>query len=265
MNNRIALVTGASSGAGRAIALHLHKRGFIVYGTSRGEVRPDPFKMLQLDVRIDASVEAAISTVLEREGRIDLLVNNAGVVLVAGVEETSPANVLEMLDVNALGAFRMMRAVLPGMRRRNSGHIINVSSLSGVIGYPYLSAYAASKHALEAISECLRFELFDTDVRVSIVQPDGMRTGISFAAPASDHPVVGPRRRALLARLEHATTDGGTDPAALARKVWELVESAEPALRTPLGLGAERLIMAKHSLSPTEFEKLIVDDVHAGS
>jgi NAD(P)-dependent dehydrogenase (short-subunit alcohol dehydrogenase family) len=162
MNTRIALVTGASSGIGEATAERLAGAGYKVYGTSRrtGRSGQRPFEMLSLDVTNDPSVEAAVSEVLRREGRIDLLVNNAGFgVAPAGAEESSIDQVRAIFDTNFFGIVRMTRAVVPHMRRQGSGRIINIGSVLGFLPMPYGALYAATKHAVEGYSESLDHEL----------------------------------------------------------------------------------------------------------
>src|SRR3954463_12771396 len=154
MNNKqsVALVTGASSGIGEATAQRLAKAGFKVYGTSRQGIHKGPrsFEMLQLDVTRDASVEAAVQEVIRLEGRIDVLVNNAGFgVAPAGAEETSIAQAKAIFDTNFFGLVRMTRAVVPHMRRRRSGRILNIGSVLGFLPMPYGALYAATKHAIE--------------------------------------------------------------------------------------------------------------------
>ena len=143
--NQVALITGASSGIGQATAELLAARGFTVFGTSRA---PDQiarsYALLPLDVRSDASVEAAIQSVLDRAGRIDVLVNNAGYSQAGAIEETSIADVQAQFDTNLLGVIRMIKAVLPTMRQQGHGRVINISSVVGHVAPPYLGVYASS-------------------------------------------------------------------------------------------------------------------------
>ncbi|APR78186.1 Dehydrogenase [Minicystis rosea] len=256
---KIILVTGASSGLGRAIAKHLHERGHRVYGTSRTPAAEAPWPMLELDVCSDASARAAIATLLEREGRIDVLVNNAGYAFLGAIEETSLDDARAQLETNFFGALRLMLGVLPAMRARGRGNIINMSSLSGVVGMPFAGAYAASKHALEAASEALAHELRGTALRVTIIEPDGMRTGIGFHLPRHDHPQLAARRGRLVAALREvtATAGPGNAPELLAHRVGEAIEAADPPLRIVIGDMAQRLIAAKRTLDEASFAALI--------
>jgi len=162
MESKIALVTGASSGIGEATAARLAEAGYKVYGTSRrgAQAGQRPFQMLPLDVTSDDSVEAAVREVMRLDGRIDLLVNNAGFsVAPAGAEESSIAQAWSIFDTNFFGIVRMTRAVVPHMRHQGSGRIINIGSVLGFLPAPYMALYAATKHAIEGYSESLDHEL----------------------------------------------------------------------------------------------------------
>src|SRR6059036_2061692 len=153
---KIALVTGASSGIGEATAERLAKAGYKVYGTSRrgAEAGKRSFEMLPLDVTSDESVEAAVGEVMRLDGRIDLLVNNAGFSIApAGAEESSIEQARSIFETNFFGILRMTRAVLPHMRRQANGRIVNISSVFGFLPAPYMALYAATKHAIEGYSE----------------------------------------------------------------------------------------------------------------
>src|SRR5688572_9734030 len=177
---KVALVTGASSGIGEATAERLAEAGYKVYGTSRrgAQASKRSFEMLPLDVTSDESVEAAVAEVMRREGRIDLLVNNAGFgVAPAGAEESSIDQARSIFETNFFGLIRMTRAVVPHMRRQGSGRIINIGSVLGFLPMPYGALYAASKHAVEGYSESLDHELRTRGIRVSVIEPAYTRTG----------------------------------------------------------------------------------------
>ncbi|WP_437545017.1 SDR family NAD(P)-dependent oxidoreductase [Sorangium sp. So ce367] len=256
----VALVTGASSGLGRATATLLAARGYRVFGASRDPSRAAgaPFPLLPLDVREDASVAACVAEVLGAAGRIDALVNNAGYAFVGAVEETSLDEARGQMETNYFGALRMMRAVLPEMRRRKAGRIVNISSLAGVVPPPFLGAYAASKHALEAISESLAIEVRPRGIHVSLIELDGMRTGIPFAHPARPEPDHAAPRARMLGRLERMTRETGDDPSLLARCVLEALSSDAPRLRYVVGEHAAALIDARRRLSEAEYAREVV-------
>jgi NAD(P)-dependent dehydrogenase (short-subunit alcohol dehydrogenase family) len=199
----VVLVTGASSGIGKAAALHLGGQGHRVFaGVRRLDAAPrgEGVEAVLLDVTDDSSVAAAVALVLERAGRIDGLVNNAGVLILGAVEETSVAQAHALFDVNVMGVLRMSQAVLPTMRRQGRGRIVNVSSVAGFLPTPYMGVYAASKHALEGLSESMDHEVRGFGVRVVLVEPGFTRTNIDAASARAEHPLdayAGQRERVV--------------------------------------------------------------------
>ncbi|WP_404927760.1 oxidoreductase [Mesorhizobium sp. ORM16] len=177
-SGKTAIVTGASSGIGRASAEALARAGFTVFGTSRkiSGQGSDGISMLVCDVTDDASVATLVSDVLARTGRIDLLVNNAGIGLLGGAEESSVSQSKALFDVNLFGVMRMINAVLPSMRRRGEGRIVNIGSILGLVPAPYSAHYSAVKHALEGYSESLDHEVRAFNIRVSVIEPAFVRT-----------------------------------------------------------------------------------------
>ena len=245
LNGKIALVTGASSGIGEATALRLATAGYKVYGTSRrgAQAGQASFEMLPLDVTSDASVAAAIAKVVQREGRIDLLVNNAGFgVSPAGAEESSIEQAQAIFDTNFFGIVRMTRAVLPHMRRRNSGRIINIGSVLGFLPMPYGALYAATKHAVEGYSQSLDHELRTRGIRVSVIEPAFIKTPFDSNLLEPDAKLDEYReiRAALNMRVKElmATADG---PAVVADTVLKAANAATPKLRYTAGGLAKRL------------------------
>ena len=190
--DQVALVTGASSGIGEAAAHELLGAGFTVYGTSRkaaaGESR-NGIVFLPLDVTNDESVAAVVREVLERSGRIDVLVNNAGLGIAGAAEESSVEQAQALFDTNLFGSIRMTRAVLPQMRTQGSGRIINLSSVLGLAPAPFGALYAATKHAVEGYSESLDHEVREHGVRVLLVEPAYTRTSFDSNAIPADQPL----------------------------------------------------------------------------
>jgi NAD(P)-dependent dehydrogenase (short-subunit alcohol dehydrogenase family) len=185
------LITGASSGIGAATAALLAASGYRVFGTSRGpvpEAASGDMEMLALDVRSGASVGACVETLLERAGRIDALVNNAGFALHGESEGTTPEQAVRQLETNVVGVMRVTNAVLPAMRREGRGRIVNVSSLAGLTAVPFLSVYCASKYALEGYSEVLRYELRDFGIWVTLIEPGFVKTPLIVAGEAAAAP-----------------------------------------------------------------------------
>ncbi|SHN38610.1 oxidoreductase [Rhizobacter sp. OV335] len=242
---RIALVTGASSGIGQATAERLAKAGYKVYGTSRrGEDgRQRAFEMLPLDVTSDASVADAVSQLMQREGRIDLLVNNAGFgVAPAGAEESSIEQAQSIFDTNFFGIVRMTRAVLPHMRKQGAGRIINIGSVLGLLPMPYGALYAATKHAIEGYSESLDHELRTRGIRVSVIEPAYTNTPFdaNFMQPDAKLDAYREARTAVSQRVKEvmATAD---QPGVVAETVLKAASAVRPLLRYTAGGLAARL------------------------
>src|SRR5262249_40168326 len=178
-DQRVVLITGASSGVGQATARLLAQRGCRVFGTSRKPEKAEALsgvELLALDVREDDSVRACVEVVVRRGGRLDVLINNAGHELAGALEELSPEEARGQFETNFFGVVRMINAVLPLMRRLKRGHIVNVSSLSGLSPIPFLGMYSASKFALEGYTEALRHEVKPFNIRVSLAEPAFLRT-----------------------------------------------------------------------------------------
>ena len=241
----IALVTGASSGIGKATADRLAAAGYTVYGTSRrgAQTGQGTFQMLALDVTSDESVAAAVSQLIRQEGRIDLLVNNAGFgVAPGGAEESSIEQARAIFDTNFFGIHRMTRAVVPHMRRQGSGRIVNIGSVLGFLPMPYGALYAATKHAIEGYSESLDHELRTRGVRVSVIEPAYTKTQFdaNFMEPDAKLDEYGEVRASVgkvLAKVM-ATADG---PSIVADVVLKAATAAQPKLRYTAGTLANRL------------------------
>jgi NAD(P)-dependent dehydrogenase (short-subunit alcohol dehydrogenase family) len=248
--SKVVLITGASMGIGHATAKLLAERGYRVFGTSRNPTSDtlDGFEMLTLDVRSDESVRDCVQTVIERAGHIDVLVNNAGIDFVGAVEETSLDEVRGVMETNFFGVVRMVQAVLPHMRTRRSGQIINMSSGFGRIAFPFEVFYCASKHALEGYSEGLYYEMMLWNIKVNCVEPGFYRTPMAQhkGLPSTPNPVYdGTRERAL--KLYDWSAETGADPILVARKVLHIIDTESKQLRHPVGW--EAVVVSRVSLS----------------
>ena len=236
MKSKTALVTGASSGIGEATAQRLAKAGYKVYGTSRrgAQAGQRSFEMLPLDVTSDESVEAAVREVMRREGRIDLLVNNAGFgVAPAGAEESSIEQARSIFDTNFFGLVRMTRAVVPHMRRQGSGRIINIGSVLGFLPMPYGALYAATKHAIEGYSESLDHELRTRGIRVSVIEPAYTKTQFDANFLEPDAKLDEYREvRAALGKVLKEVMAAADEPGVVADVVLKAASAARP--KTPL-------------------------------
>jgi len=245
MEGKVAFVTGASSGIGEAVAQRLATAGYRVYGTSRRRVEAGQrsFRMVPLDVTSDASVDAAVGEVMRSEGRIDLLVNNAGFgVAPAGAEESSIDQARAIFDTNFFGVVRMTRAVVPHMRRQGSGRIINIGSVLGFLPMPYGALYAATKHAIEGYSESLDHELRTRGIRVSVIEPAYTRTQFDANLLEADAKLDEYREvRAVLARNLKEVMAAADEPGVVADAVLKAASAARPRARYSAGGRARRL------------------------
>jgi len=241
----VSLVTGASSGIGEATAKRLATAGYKVYGTSRRGTKSgqQSFAMLPLDVTSDESVETAVKDLIRREGRIDLLVNNAGFgVAPAGAEESSIDQAKAIFDTNFFGLIRMTRAVVPHMRRQGNGRIINIGSVLGFLPMPYGALYAATKHAVEGYSESLDHELRTRGIRVSVIEPAYTKTRFdaNFLAADSKLDEYG-EVRALLDKVLKDVMATADEPTVVADVVLEAASADRPKVRYVAGGLANRL------------------------
>lgn len=241
-HHKTALVTGASSGIGLATAERLVAAGYRVYGTSRrgGPDRGPNFKTLALDVTRDESVESAVQHLMQVEGQIDLLVNNAGFgVAPAGAEESTLNQAQAIFDTNFFGIVRMSRAVVPHMRRQGSGRIVNIGSALGFLPMPYMALYAATKHAVAGYSESLDHELRTQGIRVSVVEPAYIQSSFEANLLAPDAPMDVYREvRAALNRRMQDIMASADDPSVVAETVLDAAQAARPKLRYAPGLAA---------------------------
>ena len=244
--NRVALVTGASSGIGRACAAVLAARGLRVYAASRNAP-------LRMDVTDNDSVRAAVGDIIRNEGRLDVVVNNAGTALAGAMEDTSIEEAKAQFDVNFFGVLRVCGAVLPILRQQRSGYIVNVSSIGGLVAIPYQGLYSASKFALEGATESLRLEVAGFGVNVVLIEPGDHRTSLTAnrlrTAESLRNPVYRDRCDRAIARMaadEHA----GAAPEAVARLLYRIINRPHPRLRYTVGPASERAAVWLKRLMP---------------
>jgi len=257
----VALVTGASSGIGKAAALALVEAGFEVIGTSRktSAVAPlDGVTFVDLDVTSDESVSTAVGRVVDRFGRLDVLVNNAGSGAAGAAEESSVAQDQRVFDINFFGLVRMTKAVLPHMRAAGSGRIINISSVLGLVPAPYMASYAATKHAIEGYSESVDHEVREHGIRVLLVEPGWTRTSLDAKAIQPDAPLstYAAQRRAFDGVIERAMAVGD-DPAIVAKAIVGAATDANPKLRYTAGPLAGRVSALRRIVPTRVFDRRI--------
>lgn len=260
------LITGCSSGFGLLAALEFARRGHRVVATMRDPARGDALAraaevtILPLDVCDGAQVTAAVSRATADHGPLDVLVNNAGIELRSSIEDASEADIRRQFETNVFGAVRMIQAVLPGMRARRAGTIVNVSSIAGLVSRPYGGYYAASKHALEAISEALHYELTPFGVRVVLVEPGQYGTRLlDNAYPGERFTPASPyweRSARFDTRIKTLVPGGaGGDPNEVARLICDAALAAAPPLRHLAGGDARTIATAYRQMEFEAFER----------
>lgn len=266
-DHRVVLVTGASSGIGEACARHLAAHGFRVFGTSRRAAASPAdggIEMLEMDVDSDASVDRAVRTLLDRAGRINAVVNNAGWALAGSVEDTSADEARAQMETNFLGVWRVCRAVLPAMRAAGRGHIVNIGSIGGRVGLPYQAAYSASKFAVSGFTEALSGEVRPFGIHAVLIEPGNFRTGITAArrvAAGAGEGSAYARRFAKAMEIIARDEERGADPEGVARVVRRVLDTPKPRLRYMVGPAGERLAAAagKTLLPGRVFERVIMN------
>jgi NAD(P)-dependent dehydrogenase (short-subunit alcohol dehydrogenase family) len=256
MKRRIVLVTGASSGIGAAAVSELAKAGHRVYGTSRDPNHrgsPD-CAWLTLDVCEEASVRAGIARVVEAEGGIDVLVNNAGYLVAGAIEEVSLEQGRAQLETNFFGVVRMVQAVLPTMRRQRSGLIVNISSLAGLVPVPFWGFYNASKFAVEGFSETLRYEVAPFGIKVAMVEPGAIKTAFYMRPQTVGMAEYSPWRERAMAKMSEFEQKA-PGPEIVARKVAALVSQTNPPLRNRITSEASLFTFLRWFLPARAYEQ----------
>ena len=260
-NRPVAVVTGASSGIGRAAARELATAGFTVIGTSRKAGSAEPLAgvtFLDLDVTRNDSVSALVDEVVDRFGRIDVLVNNAGAGMAGAAEESSISQTKASFETNVFGTIRMTNAVLPHMRSHGAGRIVNVSSVLGLIPAPYMAVYSATKHAVEGFSESVDHEVREHGVRVVLVEPGYTSTGFEATFATPDTPIAAYNRQRDIARKVVAESmRKADDPTVVAKVIVSAATDARPRLRYPAGPVAGRVSTLRRLVPWRAFDKQI--------
>jgi NAD(P)-dependent dehydrogenase (short-subunit alcohol dehydrogenase family) len=235
MEQQVIIITGASSGFGKATAAMLSQRGHTVYGLCRrGMPDESNIKYCQCDVRDRENIRAVVEQIVNEQGRVDVLVNNAGMGIGGALELATEEEIDLQMGTNFMGCVNMCQAVLPYMRKARRGKIINLSSIGGLMGLPYQGFYSASKFAIEGFTEALAAEVTGFGIRVCMVEPGDFATGFTGSRRNSqatmDDPDYGPIFKRSLAIIE-TEENGGLKPDVLARRIVKLVEKKRPPLR----------------------------------
>ncbi|MFY0653775.1 MAG: SDR family oxidoreductase [Cyclobacteriaceae bacterium] len=263
MNNadKIILITGASSGIGKACFDYLTNLGHEVYGTSRNE--SDNEHMLQVDVTDRTSIDKTIAQILEAHNRLDVLVNNAGISLVGSIEDTSVEEAKNIMETNFWGAFNMCQAVLPTFRQQQSGLIINISSVLGLFAIPYQSLYVASKFALEGLTESLRMEMKSFNVKACLIEPGDFRTEISEHRITTNQAKEDGAHKADFDKVHQLIINNerkGDKVIRIAKLVEKIIHKRNPKVRYTIGKPLDVLATKLKSILPQKlFELMIMD------
>lgn len=264
---KVVVVTGVSSGFGHAIATELHARGHRVFGTTRrpSASAPPGCSLVTMDVDDQASVTAGVAEVLRQAGHIDVLVNNAGFGYAGAIEDTSVEEARQQFETNFFGMHRTCRAVLPQMRAKHSGRIVNMSSLGGRVSVPFQAMYCASKFAVEAYTEALRMEVRPFGVQVAMVEPGDFATRFTenrrMTAAASSALTPYAERCTTAVRRMGEDESKNREIGPVVRAAVSAVEASRPRLRYPAANALQRTLVALRPLLPQPlFEYLIMDN-----
>lgn len=261
---KVVLITGASSGIGKSIANYLSEKGMIVYGTSRTKKEEFllPYKMISLDVLDVKSIQKAVSDIIKNEGRIDVLVNNAGMGITGSIEETPTEEMKKAFNTNLFGAIDVMKAVLPRMRKQQYGKIINITSIAGYMGLPFRGVYSATKGALEIITETTRMEVKQFGVEIINIAPGDFATNIAagrYHTPVFENSVYKEKYQENL-NLMDSHVNSGMNPEVMAKAVFNIIKKKNPKIHYKVGGFMNKFsIVLKRILPDKMFEKLLMN------
>lgn len=261
--SKVVFITGASSGIGKAIGDYLSLKNYQVFGTSRNpeRIKDSKFPLIKMDVNDTASIRAAISEILAKTNRIDVVVNNAGVGITGPIEETPEAEIENAFSTNLFGPINVIKAVLPKMREQGSGHILNITSIAGYMGLPYRGIYSATKAALEITIEAMRMETIQFGIKMTNVAPGDFATNIAagrYHAPVLEN---SPYKKAYgdTLKLMDKHVEGGEDPLKMAKVVYEIINNPNPKIHYRVGAPMQKFsIVLKRILPDKVYENLLL-------
>ena len=264
-NAKVVLITGGSSGIGKSIGVFLTHKGYIVYGTSRNPSRFndfDVFTLLQLDVANTKSIQNAIAVIVEKHGRIDVLINNAGAGITGPLEEIPEEEIFKNFTTNYFGPINVIKAVLPSMRNQRRGLIVNITSIAGYMGLPYRGIYSASKAALEITTEAWRMELKPFNIHMTNIAPGDFATNIAsgrYHAPVKNgSPYEKSYGTSLQLMDDHV--DEGMNPDEMAKAVYKIMQKQHPQIHYKVGAFMQKFsIVLKRILPDKMYEKLLMN------
>ncbi len=262
--SKVVLITGGSSGIGKSVGEFLSKKRYVVYGTSRKPERNKnhPFTLLALDVNDTASIKKTVETIIANEGRIDVLINNAGMGITGAIEDTPTDEMRKVFNTNFFGAIDVMKAVLPQMRKQNNGLIINITSIAGYMGLPFRGVYSATKGALETVTEAIRMEVKGFGIEVVNVAPGDFATNIASGRYHTPVFEDSPYKEAYQQNLDlmNAHVDGGSNPIEMATVIYKIINTPRPKIHYKVGSFMQKLsIVLKRVLPDKLYEKMLMN------
>ena len=261
---KVVLITGASSGIGKSIGTFLHNKGFVVYGTSRNpeRVTNSTFPLLPLDVRNTESINATVQKIIQLSGRLDVVINNAGVGITGPIEEIPSQEIKNNFETNFFGPIEVIKAVLPQMRSQRSGLIINITSIAGYMGLPYRGIYSASKGALELITESLSMEVKPFGINITNVAPGDFVTNIAsgrFHAPVIKDSAYEVSYGATLKMMDEQV-NSGNNPIEMAQAILNIIQTENPKIHYKVGSFIQKFsIVLKRILPDKVYEKMLMN------
>ena len=262
--SKVVIITGGSSGIGKSIGEFLQDKGYTVYGTSRNpeKVQNSKIPLVALDVRDSESIYKAIREVIAKSGRIDVLINNAGVGITGPIEEIPTDEMRNNFETNFFGPIEVMKAVLPQMRSQKSGLIINITSIAGYMGLPYRGIYSASKGALELVTEALRMETKQFGIEITNIAPGDFATNIAagrYHAPVIKGSAYEKVYGNTLAEM-NTHVDSGSNPIEMAQAVYVIINTPKPKIHYKVGAFMQKFsVVLKRALPDKVYEKMLMN------
>jgi len=259
-NSKVILITGASSGIGKASAEYLAQQGHIVFGTSRypgSFPKPNDYTILQMDVTDNDSIQTAVNQIIKNIGKIDVLINNAGFGIAGAMEDTSLDKAKEQFETNFFGTVRLIKSVLPIMRKQNSGLIINISSIGGLVGLPFQSMYSASKFAIEGLTEALYKELHSSKIKITMIEPGDFKTGFTEKREIPKNANQSGAFQNTLKIIEN-DENSGQNPELIGKLLNKIINKSNPRLRYTVGTFDQKLAALLKRLLPNRLFDWII-------
>jgi len=258
--SKVILITGASSGIGKASAEHLAENGHIIYGTSRypgSYPNPSNFTMLQMDVTDNETISNSIEYIIDKESRIDVLINNAGMGIAGDLEHTSIGKAKDQFETNFFGPLRLIKSVLPIMRKQNSGMIINISSIGGLIGLPYQNIYSSTKFAIEGLTESLYKELRSANIKVVLVEPGDFKTEFTQRRNIDKISAKSEKFNKVIEVIEN-DENNGQNPILIGNLLIKIINKSNPRLRYTVGAFDQKLAALLKRILPNRLFDWII-------